>query len=167
MILGLLSDTHGHLTRTTLALELLQARGAEHLVHCGDLGSEDLVTLLFETRENGLPVSAVSGNVDDWDPDLKLYAQKIGVPLPHHLRRDLDGLRFAVHHGHDKRLLEHLRQDPELDVLFTGHTHIPADDTRGPVRVINPGAVYRAATPGVSLFDTQTRDLTFLPLPAT
>lgn len=161
MILGLLSDTHGHAQRTVHALELLRKAGAEHLVHCGDLGGEEVLNLLFETRESGTPVTAVPGNVDDWDPGLKLYADKLGFPLPHHTRFEIDGLRVAVHHGHDDRLMRTLRADPRLDILFTGHTHVAADETDGPVRVINPGAVYRATTPGVSTFDTQSRKLTF------
>lgn len=164
MILGLMSDTHGNLSRAERGVDILRAQGADHLLHCGDLGGEDIVTLLFELREQGLPVTAVIGNVDEWDPDLKLYAAKLDLPLPHHIRLELDGLRLAIHHGHDKRLLGHLRQDPDLDLLFTGHTHLPADDTDGPVRVINPGALHRATTPGVATFDTQTRKLTLHPL---
>jgi putative phosphoesterase len=161
MIIGLLSDTHGHLQRTETALKQLRDTGAEHLIHCGDLGSEEVVSLLFIEQESGLPVTAVPGNVDEWDPDLILYAKKIGLPLPRMQRLTLDGLHIAVHHGHDYALMERLSQDPDLDILFTGHTHVAKDDTSGPVRVINPGAVYRATPPGISTFETQSRVLTF------
>jgi putative phosphoesterase len=160
MILGLLSDTHGHLERTLQALTLLQE--ADHLFHCGDIGSEAILTLLLEEREKGRPVTAVPGNVDEWDPDFMLLARKLDFPLPHHLRLETDGLRIAVHHGHDKNLLDHLAADPELDLLFTGHTHVPMDDRDGPVRIINPGAVYRASQPGVATLDTRTGQLTRL-----
>jgi len=165
MILGLLSDTHGALKRSEKALQLLRDAGAEHLIHCGDLGSEDILTLLFEQQENGLPVTAVPGNVDDWDPNLILYGKKIGIPLPRLQRLNLDGLQIAVHHGHDAGLMHTLRADADVDVLFTGHTHVAKDEKVGSVRVINPGAVYRANPPGVSVFHTQTDTLTFLPLP--
>lgn len=164
MKLGLLSDTHGHLVRCTQALQLLKAAGAEQLIHCGDLGSEEIITLLFEQQENGLPVCAVPGNLDEWDPGLIIYANKLGLPLPRLQRRIFDGLHIAVFHGHDPKTLERLLADPELDLLFTGHTHVAADETCGRLRIINPGAVYRAKPPGVSVFDTQSKKLIFLPL---
>jgi len=166
MILGLLSDTHGHLPRTERALDLLRSRGAEHLIHCGDLGGEPIVDLLFEQRETGLPVTAVPGNVDEWDPDLILYTKKLGLPLPRTARLEIDALRIAVFHGHDPREMNALRADAKLDLLFTGHTHVARDDQENGLRIVNPGAVYRARVPSVALFDTRTRECRFLELDA-
>ncbi len=166
MILGLLSDTHGHLQRTTAALTLLKQAGAEQLIHCGDLGSEEVITLLFEQQEQGVPVTAVPGNVDEWDPDLILYAKKLGIPLPRQQRFVLDGLNIALHHGHDPYIMSNLLIDRDLQLLFTGHTHVAKDEQEGNIRIINPGAVYRANPPGVSVFDTQTGKLKFIALDA-
>lgn len=165
MILGLLSDTHGHVDRTQKALQLLLDAGASELIHCGDLGSESIMDLLFEQQENGVPVTAVMGNVDEWDPGLLLYAKKLKLPLARLQRLERDGLQIAVFHGHDHRTMDQLLKDPDLDLLFTGHTHVPKDETVGSVRVINPGAVYRANPPGLSVLDTKTGILTFLDLP--
>src|SRR5690606_20378002 len=98
-------------------------------------------------KEKGIPVTAVPGNVDEWDPDLILYAKKIGIPLPRLQRMEMDGLSIAVHHGHNASLMLNLLADPDLDLLFTGHTHVAKDEMEGNVRVINPGAVYRANPP--------------------
>ncbi len=162
MILGLLSDTHGNLPRTRAALERLRAFGAEVLVHCGDLGSEAVMDLLFEAREGGTPVYAVPGNVDEWDSEMALYARNLGLPFPREQRFEVDGLRCALFHGHDPVRMEELMAAADVDVLFTGHTHVPRDEVVGRVRVINPGAVHRANPPGVSVFDTGSGDLTFL-----
>jgi len=164
MKLGLLSDTHGHVARTERALKILRDQGATELIHCGDVGSEDIISLLFEQQENGIPVTAVMGNVDEWDPSLILYAKKVDVPLSRLQRLERDGLTIAVFHGHEYRTMDHLLADPDLDLLFTGHTHVAKDETVGSVRVINPGAVYRANPPGVSVFDTETQKLNFIPL---
>lgn len=164
MILGLLSDTHGHLPRTRQALKLLQDHGAEQLIHCGDLGSEEIITLLFEVQASGTPVIAVPGNVDEWDPGLMLYAHKLGLSLHRLQRFTCDSLRIAVFHGHDPKTMERLLAESDLDLLLTGHTHVSADETIGHLRVINPGAVYRANPPGVSVFDTRSRQCRFLPL---
>lgn len=164
MIIGLLSDTHGHAARTVEALRILREGGADHLIHCGDLGGEEVLNLLFEQQENGLPVTAVPGNVDEWEPDLMLYAKKLGIPLPRLQRLELDGKNLAVHHGHDPKIMETLVADPDLDLLFTGHTHVAKDEIHEGVRIINPGAVYRANPPGVSTFDTVTGKRNFRPL---
>jgi len=163
MIIGLLSDTHGNLPRTEKALSLLKNAGARHLFHCGDLGSEDVLTLLFEARESGTPVTLVHGNVDQWDPDLHLYAKKLGMSLPRLVKGRFENLTYGVTHGHDATAMTELL-DENPDYIFTGHTHVPCDEIRGKSRVINPGAVHRAQTPMVSVLETRTGQLNRLPL---
>ncbi len=161
MIFGLLSDTHGNLPRTRKALEILLSENAAHIFHCGDVGSEAVLDLLFEVQENGVPVTAVLGNVDEWESDLLSYAAKLGIPLLRLRRLEVAGLRIALHHGHYDRLMQELAADPALDLLFTGHTHVPRDEKQGHVRIINPGAVHRANPPGVSVLDTDSGRLRF------
>ena len=48
MVLGILSDTHGHARRTAAAVRLLEQLGAEAFVHCGDIGSPDVLDELAE-----------------------------------------------------------------------------------------------------------------------
>lgn len=164
MILGLLSDTHGNAPRTRTALDLLRAAGAQHLIHCGDVGSEEVLALLFEEKENGTPVDVVAGNVDEWDAGLVVFSKHIGLPLTKSIRKVLGGLDVAVCHGHDSREMESILQSDRVDVLFTGHTHEAADKTRGSVRIVNPGAVHRARVPSVATFDTDTGDVQWIPL---
>lgn len=164
MILGLLSDTHGHIARTEQALEILRNEQAEILFHCGDLGSEEVVSLLFEVQEQGTPVLAVPGNVDEWDPGLILYAKKLGLPLSRTVQTTQGGKTIAVHHGHDPREMDKLTSMVGLNLLFTGHTHVAKDQTIGTVRVINPGAVYRAQVPSVAVLNTETDNCTWIPL---
>ena len=164
MILGILSDTHGNLPRAEAAIQALRGRTIHHLIHCGDLGSEDIVTLLFEQKESGLPVTAVVGNVDEWNPDLILYAKKLGIPLPRTAQVNLGKLNMAVSHGHDPFAMDALLKDTTLNILFTGHTHVPRDEQVGNVRILNPGAIHRAEIPGFALFDTSTQSYTRLPL---
>lgn len=156
MILGILSDTHGNCSRAKSALHAMRDYPVGHVIHCGDLGSEEIVSLLFELQENGIPVTAVAGNVDEWDPGIRIFGKKMGVPLHGQIRLNLGGLRAGVCHGHDPRVMDSLLQDPNLEVLFTGHTHIPRDERVGPLRVLNPGAIHRAPLPGYAFFDTET-----------
>lgn len=154
MKIGIFSDTHGNLPRTRLALEAFRQENIGHLIHCGDLGGEEIVTLLFETQENGLPLTAVPGNVDEWDPGLMMYAKNLGIPLHRIARLSVDELHIAVYHGHDPREWDALLTDADLAVIFTGHTHEPSDRRENGIRIINPGAIHRARVPGYGIFDT-------------
>src|SRR5690242_21904144 len=62
---GLISDTHGLLRPE--AIEFL--RGAEHIIHAGDIGSAEIVPML----EKIAPVTAIRGNVDT-----ELWARSFG-----------------------------------------------------------------------------------------
>ena len=46
MKIGILSDSHGKTRRLSAAIELLVDRGAEAIVHCGDIGHADDVAIL-------------------------------------------------------------------------------------------------------------------------
>ena len=45
------------------------------------------------------------------------------------------------------------------DFLLTGHAHFPGDQLVGPVRRINPGALYRADEFTVALLDSESGEL--------
>ena len=47
MILGIVSDTHGHLTVTRAAIEILEDFQVDHVIHCGDIGSRRWWTCLL------------------------------------------------------------------------------------------------------------------------
>jgi putative phosphoesterase len=165
MKLGLLSDTHGHQSRTTAALRLLRDQGVNQLIHCGDIGSDLVLDLLLEQQETGLPVTVVPGNVDEWDPGLLRYGRSLGFDLTLVARLHVASVSIAVHHGHHPDLMQSLTEENELDLLFTGHTHVARDETVGTVRVINPGAVYRAQVPSVAVLNLDnTMQLDVIPL---
>jgi predicted phosphodiesterase len=47
---------------------------------------------------------------------------------------------------------------------MVGHSHVPSEQRSGRVRIINPGALYRAATKTVALLDLARDRLEFLTL---
>ena len=65
MKIGILSDTHGDVRRTEAGLDLLLQHPIEALCHCGDIGSESVLTALSAAcLPRKIPVYAVLGNVD-------------------------------------------------------------------------------------------------------
>ncbi len=157
MILGILSDTHDRLGRTTHAVSALKAAGAEALIHCGDLTGPPIVEQCGQ-----LPSYYVFGN-NDYDEDgLRVAIQSVGgVCLEQGGEVALGGRRIAVTHGDSIREINRLAQAGP-DYLLFGHSHLKHDERRGSTRWINPGALHRAAIWTVALLDLETDRLVYL-----
>ena len=105
MVLGILSDTHGHDGPAERAVALLRRLGAEALVHCGDVGSTGVLDALrAASTADGRPAPAwfVWGNTDAPIEELEDYARAIGLAAPRAtpVRIGLADRRIAVFHGH-------------------------------------------------------------------
>jgi putative phosphoesterase len=157
MKIGILSDTHDEVERTSRAVAALVGAGAEALVHCGDLTVPEVVL-----ECGGLPSYFVFGN-NDFDRDGLLRAMALvgGRSLGRGGEVVLDGRRIAVTHGDSAGEMRRLlAADP--DYFLFGHSHRTADERRGATRWINPGALYRANPWTVALLDLQVDFLEFL-----
>jgi putative phosphoesterase len=167
VILGIFSDTHGQERTAARALRVLKQAGAEAFVLCGDVGGEGVLDHLA-----GLRAWFVWGNTDHAGPWMNAYARALGLTPPAGvpLRLELAGRSLAVFHGHEAdfgRLMELVNSGrdaslaavlPGVDYVLFGHWHTPCDDRVGSVRLINPGALYRARTRSVATLDLR-RDL--------
>ena len=120
MRVGLISDTHDLLRPE--ALERL--RGADHIIHAGDLCSREVLDALAKLA----PVTAVRGNNDRGN-----WARR----LPSRVRVRLAGIDVCVIH-----------ERPEIDdafargarVIVFGHSHQPLVEERDGVLLVNPGS---------------------------
>lgn len=160
MLIGILSDSHGRFDIAKRAVELLRSRGAEYLLHCGDVGDEKIIDLLA----GGAPPAAfVWGNTDHDRDRLAAYAKRQGVLcLDTFGRLELGGKRVAITHGDHLELVRRVTDEQSADYLFVGHTHVMVDRRTNGVRVINPGALYRASVKSCALLRTDTDHLEFL-----
>jgi putative phosphoesterase len=154
MRIGILSDTHDQLARTSSAVETLVAQGAEVLIHCGDITSPEIVEVC-----SARPCYYVLGNNDDDVPGLRRAINATdGICLNWYGEITLAEKRLAVVHGHlTSDLRRVLAQNP--DYLLYGHSHHASDDRRGGTRWINPGALHRAAQYTVAVLDLATDEL--------
>jgi putative phosphoesterase len=159
MKVGVLSDTHDQLTRTIRAVAILEAAGAEALVHCGDLTSPEIVHAC-----SVLPAWYVLGNNDYDERGLRAAIEGSGgVCLGFGGEIALGGRRLGVTHG--DRPSEFRRLLKEMpDYLLSGHTHVPLWEPDEPTRQLNPGALHRAASWTVALLDLGNDRVDFLKL---
>ncbi len=159
MLIGILSDSHGDAAATASAVRLLEERGAEHLVHCGDLCGEGVLDELAGHR-----CTFVWGNCDSPGPTMKRYVQTLGLTWPEQpVLLKLAGKRIAVYHGHERSFASAAEQDA-VDYVLYGHTHKYADRRVGRVRFINPGALYRARIKTMALLNLKNDTLKFFRL---
>jgi putative phosphoesterase len=122
--IGIISDTHGLLrpeAQRCLA-------GVDHIIHGGDIGRDDIVAALRRIA----PVTAIRGNVDteSW---ADAYPETATVRLA-------DRAIFVLHD------LKALRIDPVaegIDIVVSGHSHVPKIETIGGVLYLNPGSAGR------------------------
>ncbi len=158
MLIGILSDTHGHHAAMLAGVAALQQRGAEYLLHCGDVGPARMLDGLMVISS-----AFVFGNTDDDIDDLRRYASEIGVScLERFGSISLDGKQIALMHGDDSQMKRGVLESQEFDYFFQGHTHIRHDSRQGRTRIINPGALYRAVVKTVALLDTANDALQFI-----
>ncbi|HWB54101.1 MAG TPA: metallophosphoesterase family protein, partial [Tepidisphaeraceae bacterium] len=116
MVIGILSDTHGRVAIARAAVDELSAAGCEYFIHCGDVGSTQVLDCLA-----GLPSVFVFGNTDYDAEELRRYGESIGIScLGDGGELELDGKKLAVTHGHEPEVFRRLMA-AEPDYLFTGH----------------------------------------------
>jgi uncharacterized protein len=161
VLIGIISDTHDEIGRTRSAVNLLRDKGAEVIVHCGDLFGPEVVAECAV-----LPLYFAFGNRDcDLVPVLKEAARKTGATC-----LEWGGIftiakkRIAVVHGHLTMDLRPLL-DAKPDYLFSGHSHIAGEWHDGPTRRVNPGALAEADGYSVALLNLDTDTVQFFSIP--
>ena len=140
MLLGIVSDTHGHAEFAREAVRLLESLEAEQVIHCGDIGSPEIVELF-----RAWPTHYVLGNVDSRSTALENAIESAAGTLHGRFGSlEIDGRRIAFLHGDDERLLSETIAAERYDLVCYGHTHVAEQHRAGSTLVVNPGALYRA-----------------------
>lgn len=118
---GVISDTHGLLRPE--ATEFL--RGCNHIVHGGDVGSENVLRELSVIA----PITAVRGN-NDQGPWARALPETELVQFG----------EVFVYVIHDLAQLDIEPQAAGVGVVVSGHSHQPAIQKRNGVLYVNPGS---------------------------
>lgn len=161
MRIGILSDNHGRLEPVSAAVEVFRREGVDRVVHCGDLGGVETLELLSDW-----PCWFVWGNMDPVEPTWRPLVESIGAHWPTGIPVvfEADDKRIAICHGHE-RLFNGICESGGYAYVLHGHTHRQTDVRRTQTRIINPGALHRAATKTVAILDPASDDLRIFNLP--
>ena len=155
MRIGVVSDTHGHLEFARPAVDILRREGVEQVLHCGDIGSPEIVRLFADW-----PTHFVFGNTDYGYGPLQQAMSELGHTC-HDLFGDLSlaDRRIAVLHGHENWRLSEAISSGDYDLVCSGHTHERNLQQAGRTTVLNPGALYRASEHTIAIVDLATMDV--------
>jgi putative phosphoesterase len=158
--LGVISDTHGQVSLARPALRLFESLGVETVLHCGDIGSPEVIELFAPW-----PTHFVFGNCDDNEAELIATIEAVGQ-TSHGQFGDLvlDGVRIALLHSHDRRRFRQTVDSGNYRLVCYGHTHVAAIDRRGATVVVNPGAIYRADPHSIAIVDLPAVEATIIEL---
>ena len=156
MNVGIISDVHGDYTTLETALERLETyHHVERILCAGDLVGrgpqpEGVVQLIRERN-----IVTVRGNHDDWNYGLSPENKAFLKDLPLEWREELGGRTIFMCHGKPGNNLWGLYRDHisntllnmmlvslNVDVLITGHTHVPLYVRVKRGCVVNSGSLY-------------------------
>ena len=145
MLVGVVSDTHGFYDpRVPPLLE-----GVEHILHAGDIGSEDIIQRLCDIA----PVTAIRGNNDREGPAPMHWEEEVlelggcRIVLTHIVKVPKEGSAALAKHANDG-----------IDAVVYGHSHIAFQERRGGVLFFNPGAAGKRrfkVVPSVGLLELE------------
>lgn len=156
MRIGVVSDTHGQVKHTLAAVRLLESLDVQAVLHCGDIGSAEIVPLF-----RAWPTHFVFGNVD-----LDRAALRDAISLASQTcherfaRLELGGRKIAMLHGDDGPLFRQTISSGEWDLVCYGHTHVAKLERRAETVVLNPGALFRATPHTMAIVDLPALEIT-------
>ncbi|EQB34405.1 hypothetical protein M947_11020 [Sulfurimonas hongkongensis] len=127
MKIGVISDTHTKVKLAKDAIDLLIKRGAQFIIHSGDIGESEILEYLEKCSARYV---AVYGNND---AHLARFHSKYNlVQEPYYFK--LADTKFKLMHLP-------FYMAPDADVVIFGHTHAYESDFKGKTLFLNPGEV--------------------------
>lgn len=134
MIIGVMSDTHGHLTEMRLAArKMVENYGASVIIHLGDDSTD-----ADELQGIASDVISVPG----------IFEERYNSPVtPKRIIKEFDGISFLLTHTPTSNPTDKpddidptaLAVDGDVKVILHGHTHHPEISEKNGAIYINPG----------------------------
>jgi putative phosphoesterase len=160
MRIGILSDTHGHVPNTQRAVRMLESLDVERVIHCGDIGSVNIVTMF-----SAWPTHFVLGNVDSNGLELQQAIEQAGQTYHGRFGEvEWAGRRLAFLHGDNALQFRSVVDCGDYAMVCYGHTHVADTKYRQRTLVLNPGAIYRARPHSLAIVELADMQATIVPI---
>ena len=158
MLIGLISDTHIKDEETKLSDTVKKVfENVELILHAGDLTHESVIKELEEIA----PTIVVAGNMDRRYGIELPKAQIIQVELP----KKEKIIKIGLIHGEvypkgDTQQLYYIACELGVNILVSGHSHVPHLETVKDILLVNPGSptAPRLSDPSVAILEINTEN---------
>jgi len=155
MKVGIISDTHDRIDNLSKVINILHNKGCEELIHCGDLCSPFMISILEGFHGK---VHCVLGNVGDPHVTLDRAMQAEINFEKDLLELEIERKKIAVIHY--PKLAEALAYTKKYDIVFYGHNHMPYKEKIGYCWLVNPGELMGwKGKPCFAIYDTETNNV--------
>ncbi|GAB6055318.1 metallophosphoesterase [Methanobacterium alkalithermotolerans] len=155
-MIGILSDSHDHLTAIKKAVKIFNKNQVELVIHAGDLISPFTAGEFLKLHA---PLEAIYGNNDGERDGLKTAFSDLCI-LEDFKDISYGKRRIAVIHGHLPPLVDSLVHCGKYDIVIRGHTH-QFEISNGKTMLINPGECCGYLTGKKSLVLIDPHDLSY------
>ncbi len=161
MLIGVISDSHDHKNNILKAVEIMNEKNVEALIHCGDYCSPFVKNwfdkLNTKIKEN---FHGVFGNNDGDHVFLRQNLGKICklVENGYELIEEFDGKSIYASHMPKQKTIEALANSGKFDIVLSGHTHSMVNKKyANGVLVVNPGELcgYLTGNATFSIINTE------------
>ena len=154
MKIAVMSDSHDHLENIEKAVSLAGEKGAEMLLHCGDICSPFVIERLAPFSGQ---VHVVFGNNDGDPMTISRIAERFpNITIHHHtgvIETDKGLVAFTHYPEHGKGLAA----TGNYAAVFSGHTHMMMSEIVNDTPHVNPGEVMGLISkPGFVIFDLES-----------
>jgi putative phosphoesterase len=163
MRIAVMSDTHDNIWNLSIALEQINASGAEVLLHCGDLCAPFMIDRLGKGFAG--PIHVIFGNNEGDGRLLQSVASKHSHVRLHGIYAELDigGRRIAMIHYPEPAL--RIAQSGQFDLVCYGHNHQKKIEKVGHCVLANPGEVLGMnGSPTWGLYDCESQEFALQPI---
>ena len=136
MILGVVSDTHNHISNVECIIDIFNTKNVDKVIHTGDITQAK--TLSRFARLN-CPLLGVYGNNDLEEKGLAETARKNKFNFqspPFSLK--IEKRKIVIFHEPDA-IDSFVKEHPSIDLIIHGHTHRYRNEKIGKIKIINPG----------------------------
>ncbi|MGV9173406.1 MAG: metallophosphoesterase [Promethearchaeia archaeon] len=167
MLLAVVSDTHDHKDNILKAVSIINERGVDALIHCGDFIAP-FVRRWFENLNDEIKENfyGIFGNNDG---ELLFLQKNLGeiCNLQNELIIEMDGKKIYASHMPKGETIEALAKSGKFDIVLSGHTHEIVNEKKdNGVLVVNPGECcgYLTDTASFAIIDTDQMEAEIIKL---
>lgn len=165
MKIGMISDTHDNLSAVSSAIGLFNKYEVDAVLHAGDWCAP---FTMVELAKVNCKVYGVFGNVDGEREYMRAKATEVGVEfLGDFGELEFKGVKIALIHGKNEKLVEALARSGLYQFVVRGHTHRAEVKHVNDCLVMNPGEAcgYVMGRKTVAILDLETMEIQVLDLP--